>query len=114
MMWRRLPMRKLLLVLVLAGSTALVALMPTNADAAWWRWNRWYSNYYVPGYYYSGYYSPSYYYTPGYTSYYYTPGYTSYYDPSYTSYYYTPGYTSWYSPGYVSYYYSPRYYRVWP
>src|SRR5262249_29737121 len=105
-------MRNLLLALVLAGSTALVGLTPTQADAAWW--NRPWRAGYWSGYYYP---SSSYYYGPAImTSYYYTPAYTTsyYYTPAYTtSYYYTPAYTTSYSPGYTSYYYNPRYY-VWP
>ena len=83
-------MRKVVLSLVLVlGTLAGVAMLPTKADARPW-WRRGYYRGYYPGYVY-GYpaYYGSYYYAPAYGSYYYTPAYRSYsYTPAYATYYY--------------------------
>src|SRR5579884_4306439 len=83
-LWRRIPMRKLMLTLVMFGvALAAVVAMPSQANAWWGRWGAAYYAYYPAYYYpaYSYYYSyPVYYYTP---AYYYTPVYSHYYTPVY-------------------------------
>jgi hypothetical protein len=120
LLWRRYPMRKIVLTLVLfAAALGTLAVNPSKADAAWLRpWGSGYYSYYYPSHnYYPGFYSygayptttyySAPYYTPVYSSYYYTPAYTSsYYAPVVpSSYYYTP-----YTPAYTRYYYSPGVY----
>jgi hypothetical protein len=118
------PMRKLVLSLVLvAGTIAGVAMLPSKAEAQRW-WRRGMYRGYYPGFVYdypaysSFYYTPAYssFYMPTYSSFYYTPTYSSFYTPAYSSSYWSPGYTTMYAPGGFyrsSYYYSPGFY-MWP
>jgi hypothetical protein len=104
-------MRSLLLATVLLGALGLTALIPSRADAFWFRpfaYSPAYNSYYYPaytsGYGYYPYYSYSYSYSYPRSSYAYTPYRGTYYSsyPAYPPYSYRPAYS--YYP--TTYYYA--------